>query len=105
LREGPFEAQETRALASLPARLTETATLSEAVGRAALLTSINALDLIRRPAIALSQLGLVIEVNRPAAALFDDQLRIRNRRLIVADRKAASALEHLGDRMPGLMPA
>jgi len=73
--------------------------LSKAVGRAALLTSINALDMIPRPAIALSQLGLVIEVNRPAAALFDDELRIRNRRLIVADREAPSALEHLSDRM------
>lgn len=98
-REGPFEALETRALASLPARMTETATLSKAVGRAALLTSINALDLIRRPAIALSQLGLVIEVNRTAAALFDDELRIRNRRLIARDREAASAIERLGDRL------
>jgi DNA-binding CsgD family transcriptional regulator len=90
---------ETKALASLPARLTETATLSKAVGRAALLTSTNALDLVRRPAIALSQLGFVIEVNRTAAALFDDELRIRNRRLIVGDREAAAAIDRLGDRL------
>lgn len=98
-REGPFEALEIRALGSLPARLTETATLSKAVGRAALLTSTNALDLVRRPAIALSQLGLVIDVNRTAAALFDDELWVRNRRLIARDRAAASEIDRLGDRL------
>ena len=97
--EGPFEALEIRALASLPARLTETATLSKAVGRAALLTSTSALDLVRRPAIALNQLGLVIEVNRAAAGLFDDELRVRNRRLIARDCEAASAIERLGERL------
>src|SRR5262245_15505459 len=94
-RDGPFGRLEVQALASLPERLTETATLSKAVGRQVLSTSINALDLIRQPAIALSQQGLVIEVNSAATAIFSDELRVKNRRLYVRDRDANSAIETL----------
>jgi len=98
-REGPFEASTIEALASLPARLTETATLSKAVGRAALLTATNALDLVRKPAIALDRLGRVIDTNPAAEGLFSDDLRIADQRLLVHDRAAASELDRLVDRL------
>jgi DNA-binding CsgD family transcriptional regulator len=96
-REGPFEASETRALGRLSRRLTETATLSKAVGRLALVGTTNALQLVRQPALALDRLGFVIETNALANALFDEEFRIRNRRLCVQDQKARSALSRLLD--------
>jgi DNA-binding CsgD family transcriptional regulator len=99
IREGPFEASELQALGSLPARLTETATLSKAVGQRVLSASTNALDLVRQPAVALDRLGHVIEINSAAAAIFSDELRIRNRRLFLRDREANSAIETLVDRL------
>jgi DNA-binding CsgD family transcriptional regulator len=99
MREGPFEASELKALGSLPARLTETASLSKAVGQQVLSASTNALDLVRQPAIALDRQGHVIEINSAAAAIFGDELRIRNRRLFLRDRGANSAIEILVDRL------
>lgn len=98
-REGPFDAAETRVLAQLSQRLTETATLSKAVGRLVLSGMTNALHLVRQPAIALNRLGFVIETNDLAAGLFDDDIRIRNRRLLVRDKKAKSDLQGFIDQL------
>jgi DNA-binding CsgD family transcriptional regulator len=98
-REGPFEAPEKRALGRLSRRLTESATLSKAVGRLALVGTTNALQLVRQPAIALDRLGFVIATNEQADALFDDELRIRNRRLYARDQTAKLALSQLIDQL------
>jgi DNA-binding CsgD family transcriptional regulator len=98
-REGKFDALELAALGRLSRRLTETATLSKAVGGLVLTGMTNALNLVKQPAIAVDRLGFVIEVNPLAAETFDDEIRIRNRRLFVRDRSAKSALEALTDQI------
>lgn len=98
-RQGPFEPDETRLLAELAPRLTETATLSKAVGQGALYGISNALQLVGRPAIALDRLGFVLEANATAQQIFDDEVFVRNRRLTVRDQQASAALDALADKM------
>jgi DNA-binding CsgD family transcriptional regulator len=97
-QEGPFQASEMQALAFLPTRLTETATLSKAVGRQTLLAATNALDLVQKPAIALSRQGLVLEFNSAASRIFNDEIRVSNKRLVFRDREANRALDAFIDR-------
>lgn len=91
-QEGQFEAPELAALSQLSRRLTETATLSKAVGRLVLSGMTNALHLVRQPALALDRRGFVIDVNSIADSVFDEEIRIRNRRLFVRDQAAKAAL-------------
>jgi DNA-binding CsgD family transcriptional regulator len=94
-REGPFEEHEKRLLATLAPRLTETATLSTAVGRVALSSMTNILDRLRQPAVVLDRHGRVLEVNAAAAAGWDDEIKVRNKKLVVRDRNAAAKLDQL----------
>jgi DNA-binding CsgD family transcriptional regulator len=98
-RQGPFEPHETRLLASLAPRLTETATLSKAVGHVALSSISNALALIGQPALALDRSGFVLEANAVAQHIFDDEIFVRNRRLTVRDKQASLALDALADQL------
>lgn len=98
-QQGPFEPHETRILALLAPRLTETATLSKAVGRAALSGITNALKMLEHPALALDRLGFVLDANAAAQQIFDDEIFIRNRRLTVRDHQASQALKALTDRL------
>ena len=95
--EGHFDARETRLLAQLGPRLTETATLSTAVGRIALASMTGILDRVRQPAVALDRAGLVIDRNEAADAGFDADIRIRDRRLIVRDKAAQARLDQVVD--------
>ena len=97
--EGPFEEAEKRLLAPLSQRLTEVASLSTAVGRIALTSALNALNAVCQPAIAIDRVGRVLDTNAAAEALFDEQICIRNRRLLVADARARSCLEKLIDQI------
>jgi len=97
--EGAFERDDKRALASLAQRLTEVATLSTSVGRVALAGTTNALDLVNQPALAVDRLGLVLDINMAAQQIFDDDIRVFNRRLQVRDRKARGALDTFIDRL------
>ncbi|SHK34383.1 DNA-binding transcriptional regulator, CsgD family [Bradyrhizobium lablabi] len=94
-QEGQFEAPELAALSQLSRRLSETATLSKAVGRLVLSGMTNALHLVRQPALALDRRGFVIDVNSSADKVFDEEIRIRNRRLFVLDQSAKAALTNL----------
>jgi hypothetical protein len=96
---GPFEADEKSALAQLSQRLTETATLSKAVGQAVLLSVTNALSLIRQPALALDGKGFVLQANAKAEKIFDNEIRVKNSRLFVRDRRASSLLDAFLDRI------
>lgn len=98
-QQGPFEPRETRLLATMAPRLTEVATLSKAVGYAALSGISNALGLVGQPAIALDRLGFVLEANAVAQQIFDDEIFVHNRRLTVRDQRASSALEVLTDKL------
>jgi DNA-binding CsgD family transcriptional regulator len=98
-RQGPFKEKEAGALARLAARLTETATLSKAVGRRVLAGISNAFDLLGEPAIAVSRMGNVIEANRSATALFDDDFRVRDQRIFVRDIGARAEVERFLERL------
>ncbi|HJU20216.1 MAG TPA: helix-turn-helix transcriptional regulator [Stellaceae bacterium] len=98
-REGPFEAEEKSALAPLSQRLTEAATLSQVVGRGVIAGMTDALDLVRQGALALDRMGLVLAANAAAQALFDNEMRVRERRLMVRDRHADAELAALIDRL------
>lgn len=93
--EGPFEAEDKRLLAALSAPLTEAATLSTAVGRSVVSGAANALGLIGQPAIVLDRLGCVLDWNGAAENLFDDEVRIVNRRLVLRDTEAGRAVDAL----------
>jgi DNA-binding CsgD family transcriptional regulator len=97
--EGQFQAPELAALAQLSRRLTETATLSKAVGRQVLHGITNVLYLINQPALALDKSGFVIEANAKATDLFDNEIRIKDRRLFVRDKIARSALAALNGQI------
>lgn len=98
-QEGPFEATDKRALAGLSQRLTETATLSKAVGRAVLSGITNTLNLIKQPALALDRLGFVLDVNPAAEQIFDVEVSVRDRRLFLRDYRAKSAFDTLVDQI------
>ncbi len=87
-QEGAFTRPELNAMGKLSRRLSETATLSKAVGRLVLSGVSSALNLVRQPAIAIDRLGMVIEINSEAEALFDAEIRIRNRRLLIRETRA-----------------
>ena len=76
-REGTFEARDKQLLAQLAPRLTETATLATAVGRAALTSMTDVLDRARQPALVLNREGMVLRTNQVADRGFDDEIRIR----------------------------
>jgi DNA-binding CsgD family transcriptional regulator len=98
-REQPFDRFEAGMLEALCDRMTEVATLSTAVGRIALTAASNALDAVSKPAIAIDRFGLVLAANREAEVTFDDDFRIRNRRLFARDPQAQSKLHALADRL------
>jgi DNA-binding CsgD family transcriptional regulator len=98
-REGPFEASEKPALIRLSHRLTEVASLSAAVGRIALSSAVDALNAVQQPAVAIDRLGLAVDVNASAEALFDDEIRIKDKRLHVGDADARRAVATLLDRL------
>ena len=99
LGEGAFDETEKAALAGLSQRLTETATLSTAVGRGALSGITNALAFIKRAAIALDRFGSVVDVNPIAEAALGADIRIVGQRLVLGDRRAQVAFNHFLDRL------
>ena len=97
--EGAFEESEKAALASLSQRLTETATLSTAVGRGALSGITNALAFIKRAAIALDRFGSVVDINPSAEAALGGDIQIVGQRLLISDRRAQAAFNLFLDRL------
>lgn len=94
IRQGPFEREDKRMLAEISRRL-----LSQTVGRSVLSAAVNALDLVRQPAVILDRLGFVLDVNAAADQLFDSEIRISNRRLAVSDRHVQAELERVADAL------
>src|SRR5262245_58560049 len=92
ITQGAFEEQDKSALAGLSRQLTEVATLSAAVGRRVSSGATNALNAVRRPAIAIDRFGFVLDANPAMDCVFDDCIHVRNRRLFVADVEAKTRL-------------
>lgn len=97
--EGPFEANDKLVLGELSQRLTEAATLSKAVSKAVLTGVANALHLVKQPALALDRVGFVLDMNDATEQVFDEEIRIRKRRLFVRDQKAMAALDEIIDQL------
>ncbi|WP_246563450.1 helix-turn-helix transcriptional regulator [Bradyrhizobium liaoningense] len=91
--EGAFEEDELKAFALLSEALTEAATLSHAVGRQVLLGSLSAFDSINEPALSMTSMGRVLELNAAATEIFDADFRVHNNRLYMRDGRATRALD------------
>jgi DNA-binding CsgD family transcriptional regulator len=57
--------------------------------------SLHALNAVRYPAIAIDRLGFVLGANVAMAYVFDVDIRIKNKRLVIADRQARRCFEAL----------
>jgi DNA-binding CsgD family transcriptional regulator len=92
-----LRAEEERILASFTRRLIEMAEVAGARGSGTSPTA--ALNAMRLPAIALDQDGFVTEVNAAAEAVFDNDFRIKDRRLFVRDPAAQALLKEAVDQL------
>ena len=81
----------------LTRRLIEIAAAAE--GRGSGTSPAAALNAMRLPAIALDQHGFVAEVNAAAEAVFDNDFRIKDRRLFVRDPDARARLKDAIDQL------
>jgi DNA-binding CsgD family transcriptional regulator len=98
-KEGIFERDEVKALSQLSRSLTEAATLSTAVGRAAILSVTNALDLVQRPALAIDRHGGLLGLNGRMEAYVGREILVRNNRLLLHGSRANSELSKVIDRL------
>ena len=88
---GSLRAEEERILASFTRRLIEIASVAGAPGSGPSPTA--ALNAMRLPAIAIDQHGFVVDVNTTADAVFDHNIKIKDRRLFVRDPDARTLLK------------
>ena len=94
---GNLRAEEERILASFTRRLIEIAAAAGARGPVP--SPAAALNAMRLPAIALDLNGFVAEVNAAAEAVFDNDFRIKDRRLFVRDSAAQALLKEAIDQL------
>jgi DNA-binding CsgD family transcriptional regulator len=93
-------------VASFTRRLIEIAAAAE--GRGSGTSPAAALNAMRLPAIALDQHGFVADVNAAAEAVFDNDVKIRDRRLFVRDPAARALVKEVIDQLrtsPPLNPS
>src|SRR5208283_3245183 len=84
-------AEEERILTAFTRRLIEIAAVTSARGPLTPTTSL--LNSMHLPAIALDRCGFVVDVNAAADAVFDDDIKIKDRRLFVRDLEARAILK------------
>ncbi len=92
-----LRAEEEPSLASFTGRLIEIATAAEARGSGT--SPAATLNAMRLPAIALDQHGFIDEVNAAAEAVFDNDVKIKDRRLFVRDPAARALLKEVIDQL------
>ena len=97
---GSLRAEEKRILASFTGRVIEIA--ASAGGRGSDTSLTAALNAMRLPAIALDQHGFVADVNTTAGAVFDHNIKIKDRRLFVRDPDARTHLKDAIDQSKDL---
>jgi len=91
-----LRAEEERSLASFTRRLIEIAAVAGAHGSVSSPTA--ALNAMRLPAIALDQDGFVADVNAAAETIFDNNVKIKDRRFFVRDPAARALLKDAIDQ-------
>lgn len=96
--------EEERSLAFFTRRLVEIAARAEARGSAISPTAV--LNAMHLPAVALDRHGFVVDLNVAAEAVFDSNIRIKDRRLFVRDTDARRLLKEAIDQLkkPRLIP-
>jgi DNA-binding CsgD family transcriptional regulator len=96
-----LRAEEERILSSFTRRLIEIAAVAGAHGSVSSPTAaLNAMRLaMRLPAIALDQHGFVADVNAAAETIFDNDVKIKDRRLFVRDPAARALLKEVIDQL------
>ena len=92
-----LRAEEECILASFTQRLIEIAAVSGARGAATSPTA--ALDAMRLPAIALDRHGFVVDANAAAEAVFDNNIKIKDRRLFIRDPDSRTLLKEAIDQL------
>jgi DNA-binding CsgD family transcriptional regulator len=97
-----LRAEEEAILASFTWRLIEIAAVAGA--RESGTSPAAALNAMRLPAIALDKHGFVAEVNAAAEAIFDDDVKLKDRRLFVRDPKARALLKEAVDQLKTSLP-
>ena len=95
-----LHAEEERILASFTRRLIEIAAV--AGGRGSGTSPTAALNAMRLPAIALDQHGFVADVNAAADAVFDHNIKIKDKRLFIRDPGARTLLKDAIDQLKDL---
>jgi len=95
-----LRAEEERILASFTRRLIEIA--AAAGGRGSGTSPTAALNAMRLPAVALDQHGFVADVNAAADAVFDQNIKIKDKRLFVRDPDARTLLKEAIDQLKDL---
>jgi DNA-binding CsgD family transcriptional regulator len=98
-KEGAFQSDTKRILGQISQRLSEAATLSKLVSRTILTGSTNALALVQQPALAIDRFGVVLAANAIAELMFNDEVRVCNRRLYIADRCARTEFDRFVDKV------
>jgi DNA-binding CsgD family transcriptional regulator len=89
---GGLHAEEERILASFTRRLIEISSATS--GRAPETPPTAALNVVRAPAIILDENGIVVvDANAAAEAIFDDDVKIKDRRIFVRDAVAREMLK------------
>jgi DNA-binding CsgD family transcriptional regulator len=92
-----LRAEEERILASFTRRLIEIASAAGARGSGASPTA--ALNAMRLPAIAVDQHGVVVDVNATANVVFDDNIKVKDKRLFIRDPEARIHLKEAIDQL------
>lgn len=92
-----LRAEEELIVASFTRRLVEIAAVSGARGSGSSPTA--ALNAIRLPAIALDRKGIVVDVNAAAEVVFDNNIKIKDRRLFVRDLDSRNLLKEAIDQL------
>ncbi len=86
-----LRAEEERILSSFTRRLIEIAAVS--AGRDSVTSASDALNAMRLPAITLDRHGFVLGVNIAARAVFDNDIKIKDKRLFVREVEARALLK------------
>jgi DNA-binding CsgD family transcriptional regulator len=94
-----LRAEEELILANFTRRLMEITAVAGAPGAAASPTAM--LNAMRLPAIALDRHGCVVDANSAAEAVFDDNIKIKDRRLFVRDLDSRNLLKVSIDQLTG----
>jgi DNA-binding CsgD family transcriptional regulator len=94
---GNLRAEDERILGSFTQRLIEIAAVAGTRGSGTSPTA--ALNAMRLPAIALDPHGFVVDVNAAADAVFDSNIKIKDRRLFVRDPDSRTLLKEAIDQL------